>query len=102
MASEYLLNNKEAENIVDALKGDLSGGTLKEMFASSDRRKFAKDLLKKHIEKEVSKRKKITMPSQEEMQKSLREVLEEIEDKVENELDYEEDEISEEEGCFYS
>lgn len=114
MASEYLLNNKEAENIVDALKGDLSGGTLKEMFASSDRRKFAKDLLKKHIEKEVSKRKKITMPSQEEMQKSLREVLEEIEDKVENKLDYEEeynykedydyeeDEISEEEGCFYS
>ena len=114
MASEYLLNNKEAENIVDALKGDLSGGTLKEMFASSDRRKFAKDLLKKHIEKEVSKRKKITMPSQEEMQKSLREVLEEIEDKVENKLDYEEeynykedydyeeDEISEEEGSFYS
>lgn len=78
MAAEYLLNQKEAENIVDKLKGDLSGGTLKDMFASSDRKKFASNLLCGHIEKEVKMRKIIVMPTDQKMQRSLRKVLEEM------------------------
>ena len=84
LAVDYLLNQKEAENIVDALKQELTGNTLKDMFASSSRQMFAKKLLVKHIEDEVKKRKKIKMPSDKEMQKSLRMVLEEIADTQDN------------------
>lgn len=83
MATDYLLNQKEAESIVDALKDELTGGTLKDMFVSSDRKAFAKKLLVKHIEKEVKKRKKIVMPSDETMKNSLRTVLEELADSEE-------------------
>ncbi len=80
LATDYLLNQKEAEAVVDSLKDDLSGGTLKDMFASSDRKAFARKLLLRHIEKEVKKRKKIVMPSDEAMKNSLRVVLEEMAD----------------------
>lgn len=83
LASDYLLNQKEAENVVDNLKNDLTGGTLKDMFASSNRENFAKKLLTPHIEKEIKKRKKIILPSDEEMQKCLCDVLEEIANEVE-------------------
>ncbi len=36
MASEYLLNNKEAEKSVDRLKEKLDGKILKDMYARSD------------------------------------------------------------------
>ena len=85
LALDYLLNQKEAENIVDALKNDLTGGTLKDMFASSNRENFAKKLLIPHIEKEVNKRKKIKLPTDKEMQNCLRDVLEELADEVERE-----------------
>ena len=83
LASDYLLNQKEVENIVDNLKRDLNGGTLKDMFASSNREIFAKELLTPHIEKEIKKRKKIILPSDEEMQKCLCDVLEEIANEIE-------------------
>lgn len=83
LATDYLLNQKEAEAIVDALKDELTGGTLKDMFASSDRISFAKKLLIKDIEKETKKRKKIIMPSDDAMRNSLRAVLEEIADSEE-------------------
>jgi hypothetical protein len=80
LAEDYLLNQQEAENIIDNLKGDLTGATLKDMFASSDRRDFAKELLVGHIEDEVENRKRIKMPSDVEMQRGLRVVLEEMAD----------------------
>lgn len=80
LAADYLLNQNEAEAVVDSLKNELTGSTLKDMFASSDRKGFANQLLIKHIEKEVKKRKKIVMPSDEQMRKSLRIVLEEMAD----------------------
>lgn len=80
LAVDYLLNQKEAENVVDLLKDDLSGGTLKDMYASSNRDAFAKTLIIEHIENEVKKRKKIVMPSEEVMRNGLRAVLEEMAD----------------------
>lgn len=82
MAEDYLLNQKEAENIIDNLRGDLTSSTLKDMFACSDREEFAKKILLNHVLSEVSKRKKVKMPSQEEMQKELKIVLEEILDNM--------------------
>lgn len=84
LATDYLLNQKEAESIVDALKNELTGRTLKDMFASSNRKAFAKNLLVNHIENEVKNRKKIVIPSDEAMKNSLRNVLEEIADMEEN------------------
>ena len=81
MAEDYLLSQKEAENIIDYLKEDLTGSTLKDMFASSNREEFAHELLISNVEREVNNRKLIKkLPSQEELQKGLRSVLEEISD----------------------
>lgn len=83
LAIDYLLTKKEAEKSVDSLKEILDGKMLKDMYASSDRLKFAQDLLLPIIEKEVSKREIIKEPTYLQMQEGLKEVLEEIYD-VEN------------------
>lgn len=78
MVSEYLLNQKEAEKSVDKLSDVLTGKLLKDMFASMDLKAFARDLLTPIIEKEVSMRSIIQLPSDEQMIKGLKTVLEEI------------------------
>ena len=83
MASEYLLNNKEAEKAVDKLRDKLDGKVLKDMFASSDRKEFARKLLTPIIETETSKREVIHNLSSEQMIDSIRSVLEEINDTYE-------------------
>lgn len=85
MASEYLLSNKEAEKSVDKLREILDGKMLKNMFASNDRKQFARTMLIPIIEKEVSKRVVIHEPSAEQMVKSVKTVLEEINDTLEGE-----------------
>lgn len=82
LAEDYLLNKKEAENIIDKLKDKLTGKLLKDMFASSNRERFANDILEPLVEKEVKIRKLIKVPSVVEMSNGLREVLEELSDKV--------------------
>lgn len=84
LAEDYLLNQKEAENIIENLSDKLNGQTVKDMFESENRRDFAKNLLVGEIEKEVAERKMIVLPSEEKMQEALREVLEEISDEMEN------------------
>lgn len=81
LAEDYLLNKPEAERIIDALKEDLTGAVLKDMFASSDRQEFADHLLVPYIENEVRTRKRIAPPSTDQMILGLREVLEEIADR---------------------
>lgn len=83
LAEDYLLSQEEAENVIDSLKEELTGATLKDMFANSNRKAFAQKMLVKHIESEVAKRKKIKMPTDEALQKSLREVLEDMADDIE-------------------
>ena len=83
MASEYLLSNKEAEKSVDKLKDKLNGNELKDMFASGDRKKFARNLLTPIIETETKKREVIHNLSDEQIITSMKEVLEEINDAYE-------------------
>lgn len=80
LAIDYLLNQKEAEKIVDNLKEKLDGNTLKDMYSSKDRKKFAEGLLIPLIKKEVAKRQKISLPTIEQISGSLQEVLEELTD----------------------
>ena len=82
LATEYLLNQKEAEKVADALKNLLDGSTLKEMYSCSDREEFAVNLLTPIIEDEVALRRIIHMPTNEQMTWGVRNVLEEISDQV--------------------
>ena len=84
MASEYLLSNKEAEKSVDRLKDKLDGKTRKDMFASNDRKKFARNLLIPIIENQISKREVIHKLTEEQMLYGIREVLEDISDMEES------------------
>lgn len=82
LATDYLLNQKEAEKVADALKNLLDGSTLKEMYSCSDREEFAVNLLTPIIEDEVALRRVIHMPTNEQMTWGVRNVLEEISDQV--------------------
>lgn len=82
LAEDYLLNKKEAENTIDKLKDKLTGKLLKEMFASSNRAEFAKNILEPLVEDEVKTRKLVSIPSKNEMYNGLREVLEELSDEI--------------------
>lgn len=80
LAVDYLLNQKEAEKVADNLQGKLDGKILKKMYASTDRKDFARDILILLIESEVSKRKKVMLPTDEQMSQGGRIVLEELVD----------------------
>ena len=80
LAEDYLLNKKEVEIIVDNLKDVLSGRVLKDMYESSDRTVFARNIVEPLIEKEVKKRDKIKEPTDLQLSKGLRKVLEELSD----------------------
>lgn len=83
LAQDYLLNQKEAEKSVDKLGEKLDGKLLKDMFASEDRKKFAREMLVPIIKNETRKRKHISAVSNGQMAISLREVLEGIADDIE-------------------
>lgn len=78
LAEDYVLNKKEAENIIDKLQDKLTGKLLKDMFASSDRHKFAKNILEPLVEEEAKNRKKIEIPMDSQLTKGLRDALEEL------------------------
>lgn len=80
LAEEYLLTKKEAEKIVDNLKDILTGKVLKDMFASSQRIDFARNLIEPLIEEEVKNREKIKILTNVDMSKGLRIALEELSD----------------------
>lgn len=83
LAVDYLLNQKEAEKVTDNLKDKLDGKMLKNMYSSADRNEFACNLLIPLIEKEISNRRVISLPTNEQMRIGLRLVLEELADSVE-------------------
>ena len=84
LSVDYLLNKEEAESVIDDLKEDLTGSTLKDMFADDDQEEFARDLILPHIESIVKNRKKIKLPTEKQMCQELRIVLEEIADNTNN------------------
>lgn len=78
LANDYLLNQREAELVVDHLGQSLSGQDLQEMFASEDRRVYAQGLIYPHIEYELSRRVIINPLDVETFQHGLRVVMEEM------------------------
>lgn len=78
LASEYLLSQKEAEKITDRLSSVLDGKELKDMFASSDQHKYARNLLIPLIKNQVTKRAYIKTPDQSLMVRYLTNILNDI------------------------
>lgn len=83
LSTDYLLNQDEAEKIVDNLSKSIDGKVLKNMFASKGRNEFADSLLIPLVEAEVKKRPHIKALTDEQIISSLKDVLEEISDNME-------------------
>ena len=75
LGEEYLVNEAEAQNVATALSKKLSGDTLKDMFESDSREKFARKLIEPLFEKEIAKRKAVETPSEEEIRTELKQNL---------------------------
>ncbi|MDB8803398.1 hypothetical protein PN294_14540 [Romboutsia sp. 1001216sp1] len=76
LAIDYLLTEEEVKKIVENLHGKLTGSKLKDMFASSNKRNYANNMLVEIIEPIVKKRKYIVAPKDEEMISTLRGIIE--------------------------
>lgn len=76
VAVDYLLNETETKKVVDKLGKKLDGGKIRDMYASSDRYAFARNLLQNVTEDVVKSRKKIYLPSTQNYTNGLRKILE--------------------------
>lgn len=72
VSQKYLVSQKEADEITDSLSKQLSTDTLKSMYESKDRTKFANKLIKGEFKNQINKRKKIEIPTQEQVRKKYK------------------------------
>lgn len=79
LASEYLLTEKEVESVIEELGKMLTGKCLKDMFATSNREEYAKQLILPYIESNVSKRKKVRIPDKKTMFNGINMLFKEME-----------------------
>ena len=82
MAIEYLLNKNEANKCIDILQKELDGSKLKDIYESSDRSEYIRNILTPIIERVTNERRRVKLPTSKDMTSSLRMVLEEISDEV--------------------
>lgn len=84
MAEEYLLNEEEANAVIEKLNTSIDANTLKDMYASSNREVYAREVILRPIFNEVSEnRTVIEIPTNEEYQEELIDVMEDIYDEEE-------------------
>ena len=75
LCGNYLVNEDEANRIVDALKGKLAGDTLKDMYQAEDRNIFARELMEPLFEDEAKNRAEIVTPTEEELRYGMKQEL---------------------------
>lgn len=80
LAEEYLLNAEEAEKCVDTLSEQLDGHTLRDMYASLDRKQFALNLIRPIMDDRITKRTLVHLPSKYALTHALQNALESISD----------------------
>ena len=81
VAVDFLLNKDEGKQVMDALTEKLKDGSkLKDMYASNNRPKFAREILESCAEVVVRRRKKISLPTTQDYVRGLRKVLEKAPD----------------------
>lgn len=86
IAEEYLLNQTEAEEAVDLLQKKLDANELKNMFASGNHHKYAREMIEPIVDEVIAKREEVVLPPEETIQKELVETLEEIYEELDPEL----------------
>lgn len=72
LCSDYLIVEDEADRLVDALKDELVGDVLKDMYASEDRHQFARSLIEPLFVSEAEKRDRIVIPTEEEIRYGMK------------------------------
>ena len=75
LAEDYILNDEEADRVVDLLKDELTSKNLKDMYASQNKEVFADSLIEPLMEKEIKKREEMEAPSEEELRAELKATL---------------------------
>ncbi len=70
--TDYLVNEKEAQNIAGQLNSKLTEESFKNMYKSENRQQFAENLLNPLFEQEIKKRPNIPAPTAEEMRSALK------------------------------
>lgn len=74
LSKDYIVSKDEADQIVEKLQSKLDGETIKDIYESKDRNKFANKLLTKLFDEQIAKR-KITIPSDEDARYASKEIL---------------------------
>jgi hypothetical protein len=75
LCEEYLINESEGAAITDKLKSKLVGDVLKDMYASDNRNKFARDLMEPLFVEQAKNRPVIKMPTEAELRSEMKEAL---------------------------
>jgi len=75
LAIDYLLNEDEAKEVIKRFKDRDIPDTLQNMYASSNRKKYAKDILIPLIEEQAKSRKIIQLPSNEDIMKQTGSII---------------------------
>ncbi len=76
IAFNYLLNEKEANDVMDNVNKVIDNDTLKDMYSSSNRHAYAYNLLERSTLSVVGKRQAVKLPSNKELVRGLKEFLE--------------------------
>ena len=76
LCDDYIVNESEAENIVELFNSQLNEDMFKDMYQSENREEFAEQLFTPMFEQEVAKREKMEEPTEEELRSALLEQLE--------------------------
>lgn len=71
VSQKYLVSEKEVNNITKTLQNELSTKKLKDMYESEDRKKYANSMIMTIFENEINQRKKISVPTQEQVRNQL-------------------------------
>ena len=84
MAEEYLLNEEEVGKVIEKLNQSIDTNKLKDMFSSSNREVYAREVILRPIFNETTEnRTVIELPTEDEYQEELIDVMEEIYDEEE-------------------
>ncbi len=82
LAQEYLLNEKELEQVISNIQDQLSADLLKDMYQSDDHEEFARQLIETAIDPVVKSRQYIVLPAEDEYADYVAEVLEKIYEEI--------------------
>ena len=77
LANEYVINEDEADSIVDDIQSEIDSDFIKDMYSSDDREEFARDFMEGLFEEQASER-IIEIPNEIETRKATKLLLKDV------------------------